>query len=168
MYYIFEYVDSDLLRFVKAHPEGADERDACSLTRQLLVGLAYMHQLGFFHRDIKPENILLKLENSTIRIADFGAARSLRARPPFTDYVGTRWYRAPECLLGTRTYSSPVDVWAAGLVFAELLRGSPLFTGQSSIDQLHRIFSVLGFPDTSATGDWPEFASMVEGRQPHV
>mmetsp|Transcript_29178 Transcript_29178/g.53279 ORF Transcript_29178/g.53279 Transcript_29178/m.53279 type:complete len:463 (+) Transcript_29178:90-1478(+) len=163
LFYIFEYIDSDLLRFVKAHPDGATEDHACLLTRQLLSGLAHMHQHGFFHRDIKPENILLNPEEGTIRIADFGAARSLRARPPFTDYVGTRWYRAPECLLGTRTYSSPVDVWACGLVFAELLRGSPLFTGQSSIDQLHRIFHVLGWPDASPNGDWPEYASMVEG-----
>jgi len=163
LYYIFEYIDSDLLRFVKAHPDGATEDHACLLTRQLLSGLAHMHQHGFFHRDIKPENILLNPEEGTIRIADFGASRSLRARPPFTDYVGTRWYRAPECLLGTRTYSSPVDVWACGLVFAELLRGSPLFTGQSSIDQLHRIFHVLGWPDASPNGDWPEYASMVEG-----
>mmetsp|Transcript_49448 Transcript_49448/g.117647 ORF Transcript_49448/g.117647 Transcript_49448/m.117647 type:complete len:463 (+) Transcript_49448:84-1472(+) len=163
LYYIFEYIDSDLLRFVKAHPDGASECQACALSRQLLTGLAHIHQHGFFHRDIKPENILLNPEQGTIRIADFGASRSLRARPPFTDYVGTRWYRAPECLLGTRTYSSPVDVWAAGLVFAELLRGSPLFTGQSSIDQLHRIFNVLGWPDPSPNGDWPEYAAMVEG-----
>mmetsp|Transcript_54454 Transcript_54454/g.127144 ORF Transcript_54454/g.127144 Transcript_54454/m.127144 type:complete len:884 (+) Transcript_54454:95-2746(+) len=163
LYYIFEYVNSDLLRFVKEHPHGATETEASNLTHQLLSGLAYMHQLGFFHRDIKPENILLNAQQGTVRIADFGASRSLRARPPFTEYVGTRWYRAPEALLGSRTYSSPVDVWAAGLVFAELLRGSALFPGQSTIDQLHRIFQVFGKPDASPSGDWPELSELLVG-----
>ncbi|CAJ1445789.1 unnamed protein product, partial [Effrenium voratum] len=78
--------------------------------------------------------------------------------PPFTDYVGTRWYRAPECLLRDRGYSSPVDVWGSGLVFAELLRGSPIFMGSSSIDQLYKIFAVLGQP----ISDWPDFARLAE------
>jgi len=162
LYYIFEYVNSDLLRFVKEHPKGATEGKACELTRQLLAGLSYMHQLGFFHRDIKPENILYNAQQGTVRLADFGASRSLRARPPFTEYVGTRWYRAPEALLGCRTYSSPVDIWAAGLVFAELLRGSPLFMGQSTVDQLHRIFQVFGKPDTSPSGEWPELSDLLQ------
>merc|ERR1719356_1621687 len=103
-----------------------------------------MHQLGFFHRDVKPENVLLDVPSNSVRLADFGETRSLRARPPFTDYVGTRWYRAPECLLRFRAYSSPVDVWAAGLVLAELLRGGALFCGSSAIDQLYKVFQVLG------------------------
>jgi serine/threonine protein kinase len=155
-YYIFEFVDGDLCKVVKQNPQGLDETRAAELTRQLFAGLAHMHQHNFFHRDIKPENILFETTQGSIRIADFGEARSLRARPPFTDYVGTRWYRAPECLLRDRTYSSPVDVWAAGLVLAELLRGSPVLCGSSSIDQLCKIIAVLGDPYS----DWPEFVRL--------
>ncbi|CAE7712951.1 Mak [Symbiodinium sp. CCMP2592] len=158
LYYIFEYIDSDLCRLVRQNPSGLDETFAAGLARQLFAGLAHIHQHNFFHRDIKPENVLYETKREVVRIADFGESRSLRARPPFTDYVGTRWYRAPECLLRDRGYSSPVDVWSSGLVFAELLRGSPVFMGSSSMDQLYKIFSVLGQP----ISDWPEFTRLAE------
>jgi len=157
LYYIFEFVDSDLRRLLGQYPTGLEESYAAELSRQLFAGLAHMHQHNFFHRDIKPENILFDTDKNTIRIADLGQARSLRARPPFTDYVGTRWYRAPECLLRDRSYSSPVDVWAAGLILAELLRGSPLFCGTSAIDQLYKIFTVIGPPLQS---DWPDYVRL--------
>lgn len=156
LYYIFEFIDSDLGRLVKLHVNGMEEMPAAELARQLFAGVAHMHHHGFFHRDLKPENVLYDTPTNSIRIADLGQARSLRARPPFTDYVGTRWYRAPECLLRDGCYSSPVDVWASGLIFAELVRGSPIFPGSSSIDQLYKIFSVLGQPGN----DWPDFARL--------
>ncbi len=84
------------------------------LSYQILQGLAFMHKHGFFHRDIKPENILMTKD--TLKIADFGLAREIRSRPPFTDYVSTRWYRAPEVLLHSTTYSSPIDLWAVGKI----------------------------------------------------
>lgn len=158
LYYIMEFIDSNLCNLVKAHPQGVEESRVADLSRQLFAGLAHMHQHNFFHRDIKPENILLDTASMSVRIADFGQARSVRAQPPFTDYVGTRWYRAPECLLRDRAYSAPVDVWAAGLVLAELSRGSPVFCGTSSLDQLYKIFQVLGQPDH----DWPEFQKLAE------
>lgn len=160
LYYIFEYVDSDLCRFMKQFPRGIEDRRASLLIRQQFSGLTHMHQHNFFHRDIKPENILLDTASETIRIADLGQARSLRARPPFTDYVGTRWYRAPECLLRDGAYSSPVDVWASGLIWSELLRGSPLFMGTGTIDQLYKIFGVLG---RGTPDDWPNFPKLAEG-----
>jgi len=158
LYYILELIDSNLCHLVKAHPQGVEELRGADLSRQLFAGLAHMHQQNFFHRDIKPDNILLETATMSVRIADFGQARSVRSPPPFTDYVGTRWYRAPECLLRDRAYSSPVDVWATGLVLAELLRGSPVFCGTSSLDQLYKIFQVLGQPDH----DWPEFTKLAE------
>lgn len=158
LYYIFEFIDSDLCRLVKANPNGLEEPRAAELARQLYAGLSHMHLHNFFHRDLKPENILLDSQRETIRIADLGQARSLRARPPFTDYVGTRWYRAPECLLRDKGYSSPVDIWASGLICAELLRGSPLFCGTSTVDQLYKIFTVLG----QSMGDWPDFARLAQ------
>lgn len=158
LYYIFEFLDSDLCRLLKEHTSGLEELRCAALVRQLFTGLAHMHQHNFFHRDMKPENVLLDAASETIRIADLGQARSLRARPPFTDYVGTRWYRAPECLLRDRSYSSPVDIWAGGLIFAELLRGSPLFCGTSTIDQLYKIFQVLHHPTT----DWPDLVRLAQ------
>lgn len=79
-----------------------------------------------------------------IKIADFGLAREIRSKPPFTDYVSTRWYRAPEVILRAPNYNSPIDVFAIGAIMAELFRFSPLFPGASEADQIHKICAVLG------------------------
>lgn len=113
---------------------------------QILQGLNFMHKHGFFHRDIKPENLLCN-GPELIKIADFGLAREIRSRPPYTDYVSTRWYRAPEVLLRSTNYSSPVDIWAVGCIMAELYTLQPLFPGRSEVDQIFRICSILGTPD---------------------
>eukprot|EP00929_Paragymnodinium_shiwhaense_P034241 TRINITY_DN18658_c0_g1_i1.p1 TRINITY_DN18658_c0_g1~~TRINITY_DN18658_c0_g1_i1.p1 ORF type:complete len:817 (-),score=115.53 TRINITY_DN18658_c0_g1_i1:184-2634(-) len=159
LYFIFEFVDSDLCKAMKKYPNGLAEPRAADWTRQLFAGIAHMHQHNFFHRDLKPENVLFNTSKETVRIADFGTCRAVRARPPFTEYVGTRWYRAPECLLRDSAYSTPVDVWASGLIFAELLRGSPAFMGTSSVDQLYKAVVVLGQPKA---GDWPEFQRLAQ------
>ena len=112
---------------------------------QILQGLNFMHKHGFFHRYIKPENLLC-MGPELIKIADFGLSREIRSRPPYTDYVSTRWYRAPEVLLRSTNYSSPIDVWAVGCIMAELYTLQPLFPGRSEVDQLFRICSVLGTP----------------------
>merc|ERR550537_1682277 len=85
---------------------------------QTQQALHHVHKNGYFHRDMKPENLLYS--GDTIKLADFGLAREIRARPPFTDYVSTRWYRAPEVLLRSQSYNSPLDVWACGCIMAEL------------------------------------------------
>ena len=87
---------------------------------QTASGLSYMHKNGFFHRDLKPENLLISSETDVIKIADFGLAREIRSMPPFTDYVSTRWYRAPEIILKSSSYNSPVDIFALGCIMAEL------------------------------------------------
>lgn len=92
-----------------------------------------MHKHGFFHRDLKPENIMISADN-ILKLIDFGLAREIRSRPPFTDYVSTRWYRAPEILLRSTSYNSPVDVFALGCIMAELYLMNPLFNGASEID----------------------------------
>ena len=81
-----------------------------SLLPQVLQGLAFMHKHGYFHRDMKPENLLC-MGPDVVKIADFGLAREIRSRPPYTDYVSTRWYRAPEVLLRSTMYSAPIDIW---------------------------------------------------------
>lgn len=115
--------------------------------KQVMEGLAFMHKHGFFHRDIKPENLLMK--GSTCKIADFGLAREIRSRPPFTEYVSTRWYRAPEVLLRSSSYNSPIDQWACGCIIAELFTLRPLFPGTSEADEIYKICSVLGTPTRS-------------------
>jgi len=110
-----------------------------------------MHKHGFFHRDLKPENLLAN--NEIIKIADFGLAREIRSRPPFTDYVSTRWYRAPEILLRSTTYNSPVDIFALAAIMAELYLLRPLFPGNNETDQIYKICAVLGSPSQA---QWPE------------
>jgi serine/threonine protein kinase len=115
----------------------------------------FLFRNGFFHRDLKPENILCA-SPECVKIADFGLAREIRSQPPYTDYVSTRWYRAPEVLLRSTNYSSPIDVWAVGCIMAELFTRRTLFPGTSEIDQIFKICSVLGTPGAS---DW------VQGQQ---
>uniref|UniRef100_A0A9J8C890 mitogen-activated protein kinase n=1 Tax=Cyprinus carpio carpio TaxID=630221 RepID=A0A9J8C890_CYPCA len=112
---------------------------------QLCRSLDHMHSHGIFHRDVKPENILIK--NDVLKLADFGSCRSIFSRPPHTEYISTRWYRAPECLLTDGHYSQKMDVWSAGCVFFEILSLSPLFPGRNELDQVNKIHDVLGTPD---------------------
>ena len=111
-----------------------------------------------FHRDIKPENLLVK--GDCVKIGDFGLARETNGRPPFTEYISTRWYRAPEILLRSKRYNSAVDIWAAGCIMAELMSLSPLFPGSNEEDELYKICSILGSPTPSM---WNEGVSLASG-----
>ena len=126
---------------------------------QILLGLAYLHKIGYFHRDMKPENLLLTRD--ALKIADFGLAREIRSRPPYTDYVSTRWYRAPEVLLRSSFYSCPIDIFATGGIFAELYSLRPLFPGSSEADEVYKICSVLGTPTASTWPDGLKLASAI-------
>lgn len=97
-----------------------------------------------FHRDLKPENLLES--QGTIKIADFGLAKSINDEVPFTDYVSTRWYRAPEIILGAEQYDFAIDIFAVGCIFAELIMKMPLFPGGNESDQLLKILQILGTP----------------------
>ena len=116
---------------------------------QNLKCLKYMHSANLLHRDLKPSNLLLNSE-CHVKVADFGLARSLDKRPDqqplFTDYVATRWYRAPEILLGSNNYTKGVDMWSLGCILAELLLGKPVFPGTSTLNQLDRVMEVTGRP----------------------
>ena len=124
LYFVFEYVERNLYQMMKDNNNQVDIKDIKNSMYQTFQGLAYIHKNGFFHRDIKPENILMT--GDKVKIADFGLAREIRSKPPYTDYVSTRWYRAPELLLRSTNYNSPVDIFAAGCILAELLLGRPL------------------------------------------
>lgn len=123
--------------------QGCPDELTQQITYQTLKGVAYCHSQGCLHRDIKPENILLTAEGQ-VKLCDFGFARMLSPGEIYTDYVATRWYRAPELLVGDTQYGTPVDVWAVGCVCAELIRGNALWPGRSDVDQLYLIRKTLG------------------------
>lgn len=118
-----------------------------------------MHKHGFFHRDMKPENMLVM--GDVTKIADFGLAREIRSRPPFTDYVSTRWYRAPEILLRSVNYNSPVDIFACGAIMAELYLMRPLFPGNNETDQIYKTCAVLGSPSQAQWAEGYQLASKI-------
>ncbi|KAK6631023.1 hypothetical protein RUM44_003195 [Polyplax serrata] len=152
LYFVFEYMQANLYQLMKERGRLFPEAVIRNIVFQILQGLAFMHRNGFFHRDMKPENLLC-CGPELIKIADFGLAREIRSRPPYTDYVSTRWYRAPEVLLHSTTYGSPIDIWAVGCITAELYTFRPLFPGSSEIDEMFKICSILGTPDRK---EWPE------------
>ncbi|KAH8287953.1 hypothetical protein KR018_009334 [Drosophila ironensis] len=165
LYFVFEYMKENLYQMIKDRDTHLPEPELKSILFQVLTGLAFMHRHGFFHRDLKPENLLCSGPD-LIKIADFGLAREIRSRPPFTDYVSTRWYRAPEVLLHSTNYGSTIDLWAMGCIMAELYTFRPLFPGSSEVDQLFKICSVLGTPEKN---DWPDgyrLAAMIHFRYP--
>lgn len=152
LYFIFEYMKENLYQLIKERNKLFPESAIRNIMYQILQGLAFIHKHGFFHRDLKPENLLC-MGPELVKIADFGLAREIRSRPPYTDYVSTRWYRAPEVLLRSTSYSSPIDIWAVGCIMAEVYTLRPLFPGASEIDTIFKICQVLGTPKKT---DWPE------------
>ncbi|XP_077100420.1 serine/threonine-protein kinase MAK isoform X11 [Siphateles boraxobius] len=153
LYFVFEYMKENLYQLMKDRENKMfTENELRNIMFQVLSGLAFVHKHGFFHRDMKPENLLC-MGPELVKIADFGLAREIRSRPPYTDYVSTRWYRAPEVLLRSPVYSSPIDIWAVGCIMAELYTLRPLFPGNSEVDEIFKICQVLG---TVKKSDWPE------------
>ncbi|CAH6840007.1 Cdkl1 [Phodopus roborovskii] len=133
-----------MLKVVASLFSGVPEHLMKSIIWQTLQAVNFCHKHNCIHRDVKPENILIT-KHSIIKLCDFGFARLLTGPGDYyTDYVATRWYRSPELLVGDTQYGPPVDVWAIGCVFAELLSGVPLWPGKSDVDQLYLIRKTLG------------------------
>ncbi|PKC74103.1 Pkinase-domain-containing protein [Rhizophagus irregularis] len=194
LYFVFEYMEGNLYQLIKdRRGKKLNEKIVQSIIFQILEGLYFIHSYGIFHRDMKPENILIStqkkitceydVENDPntknnwsddiddefeymVKVGDFGLAREIKSKPPYTDYVSTRWYRAPEVLLRSNSYSAPIDLWAVGTILAELFTLNPLFPGYSEIDQLYTISKVLGSPNVKSElnvqtdgiggGEWKE------------
>lgn len=169
-----EHMDGNLYQLMKARDHKLFEPAAVkSILAQIMSGLEHIHAHHFFHRDIKPENILVTPSSSSestnnlrryssalltppstpptyaVKIADFGLARETSSKLPYTTYVSTRWYRAPEVLLRAGEYSAPVDIWAIGAMAVEIATLRPLFPGGNEVDQVWRICEVMGSP-----GNW--------------
>lgn len=148
LYLAIEFLPKNLLKLLEDNKNGLDQCLIMKIMFQLAKALIYMHNNDFIHRDIKPENILLS-EDNNVKLCDFGFARALPSKngSVLTDYVATRWYRAPELLLGEAAYGKEMDYWAMGCIMGELIDGRPLFPGDDELTQLNVIQRVLGnFP----------------------
>ncbi|KAL1297819.1 hypothetical protein AAFC00_006348 [Neodothiora populina] len=177
LYLVFEYLDLDLKKYMEALPVSQGGRgkplpEGCMDGRgghlglgeamvkrfmmQLCQGIRYCHAHRILHRDLKPQNLLIDKEGN-LKLADFGLARAFGVPlRTYTHEVVTLWYRSPEILLGGRQYSTGVDMWSIGCIFAEMATRKPLFPGDSEIDEIFKIFRVLGTPSEQ---DWPGVTS---------
>lgn len=141
---VFEFLDQDLKKYLDVCDSGLEIPILKSFLYQLLTGVAYCHHHRVLHRDLKPPNLLINREGQ-LKLADFGLARAFGIPVrSYTHEVVTLWYRAPDILMASRRYSTPVDIWSVGCIFAEMCNGRPLFSGTSEADQLDKIFRLLG------------------------
>ncbi|XP_043930474.1 MAPK/MAK/MRK overlapping kinase isoform X2 [Protopterus annectens] len=143
---ICELMDKNIYELIRGRRHPLPEKKIKNYMFQLCKSLDHMHRNGIFHRDVKPENILIK--NDVLKLADFGSCRSVYSKQPFTEYISTRWYRAPECLLTDGFYGYKMDVWSAGCVLFEITSFQPLFPGLNEVDQISKIHDILGTPDS--------------------
>lgn len=159
---VFEYLDQDLKKYLDVCEHGLDINIVKSFLYQLLTGVAYCHHHRVLHRDLKPQNLLINREGE-LKLADFGLARAFGIPVrSYTHEVVTLWYRAPDVLLGSRKYSTPVDVWSIGCIFAEMVNGAPLFKGTTEETQLDLIFRHLGTPNDTT---YPAFRELPDFRE---
>lgn len=157
---VFEYLDQDLKKYLDDHGGIISRTVIKSFLYQLIDGVGYCHEKRVLHRDLKPQNLLINKRTGELKICDFGLARS--SGIPVRSYsheVVTLWYRAPDVLMGSRNYSTPIDMWSAGCIFAEMATGRPLFPGSNATDQLIRIFKKLGTPNEET---WPGVRKLPE------
>ncbi|KAG4302865.1 hypothetical protein PCANB_000873 [Pneumocystis canis] len=160
---VFEYMDKDLKKYMDSHGNGGalDPNITKSFMYQLLKGIAFCHDNRVLHRDLKPQNLLIN-KRGQLKLADFGLARAFGIPVnTFSNEVVTLWYRAPDVLLGSRTYSTSIDIWSAGCIMAEMYTGRPLFPGSNNDDQLLKIFRLMGTPNEHT---WPGISQYPEYR----
>ncbi|XP_028397423.1 cyclin-dependent-like kinase 5 [Dendronephthya gigantea] len=157
---VFEYCDQDLKKYFDSCQGEVDANIVKSFMYQLLRGLAFCHANNVLHRDLKPQNLLIN-KDGELKLGDFGLARPFGI--PVRCYsaeVVTLWYRPPDVLMGAKIYTTSIDMWSAGCIFAELSNGGrPLFPGSDVDDQLRKIYKILGSPNEEA---WPGMTKLPE------
>nr|XP_045253599.1 MAPK/MAK/MRK overlapping kinase isoform X7 [Macaca fascicularis] len=141
---ICELMDMNIYELIRGRRYPLSEKKIMHYMYQLCKSLDHIHRNGIFHRDVKPENILIKQD--VLKLGDFGSCRSVYSKQPYTEYISTRWYRAPECLLTDGFYTYKMDLWSAGCVFYEIASLQPLFPGVNELDQISKIHDVIGTP----------------------
>ncbi|CAL5433168.1 unnamed protein product [Camellia sinensis] len=150
VYIVSELMDTDLHQIIRSNQPLTD--DHCQyFMYQLLRGLKYVHSANVLHRDLKPSNLFLNA-NCDLKIADFGLARTTSETDFMTEYVVTRWYRAPELLLNCSEYTAAIDVWSVGCILGEIATREPLFPGRDYVEQLRLITELLGSPNDTCLG----------------
>ncbi|KAK7463743.1 hypothetical protein VKT23_005679 [Stygiomarasmius scandens] len=159
VFVVMDFIEHDLKSLLTLMPSPFLQSEIKTLMLQLLSAVSHCHANWILHRDLKTSNLLMN-NRGTIKVADFGLAR--RYGDPvgvggMTQLVVTLWYRAPEILLGATTYSTAVDMWSVGCIFAELLLKEPLFQAQSEMELLSMIFKLLGPPTNNS---WPGYSSL--------
>ncbi|KAI1925870.1 negative regulator of the PHO system [Ophidiomyces ophidiicola] len=158
---VFEYMDRDLKKYMDIRGDRGqlDYATIVSFMQQLLRGIAFCHENRVLHRDLKPQNLLIN-NKGHLKLADFGLARAFGIPVnTFSNEVVTLWYRAPDVLLGSRTYNTSIDIWSAGCIMAEMYTGRPLFPGTTNEDQLQKIFRLMGTPSERS---WPGISQFPE------
>jgi serine/threonine protein kinase len=158
---VFEYMDKDLKKYMDSRGDRGqlDYVTIKSFMQQLLQGIAFCHENRVLHRDLKPQNLLINSKGH-LKLADFGLARAFGIPVnTFSNEVVTLWYRAPDVLLGSRTYNTSIDIWSAGCIMAEMYTGRPLFPGTTNEDQLQKIFRLMGTPSERS---WPGISQFPE------
>lgn len=148
IYILFEFMDIDLYTLIRENMLGDQHKRY--ILYQTAKAIYYLHTAELIHRDIKPSNVLVN-EDCSSKLCDFGLVRSLQQEdeglpPVLTEYIATRWYRAPEILLGSKKYSKPTDVWSFGCMLGEVLMGKPMFPGNSTLNQIERVITWTGPP----------------------
>ena len=147
LFLIFEYFNQDMKKYLDKLQAPMPHDRVRSILYQLIKGTMHCHERRIMHRDLKPSNLLVNPEGTKIKIADFGLARTMGLPlKTYTHEVVTLWYRAPEVLLGSKIYSTAIDIWSIGAIFFELAHKKPLFAGDSEIGQIFRIFRTMGTP----------------------
>ncbi|GER44796.1 kinase family protein [Striga asiatica] len=157
IYMVMEYMEHDLKALMETMKQPFSQSEVKCLMLQLLSGVNYLHDNWVLHRDLKTSNLLLN-NCGELKICDFGLARQYGSPlKPYTQLVVTLWYRAPELLLGTKQYSTAIDMWSLGCIMAELLSKEPLFNGKTEFEQLGKIFKILGTPNETI---WPGYSKL--------
>lgn len=184
LHIVMEPMNQSLYQFIQTHEGKRPGADAVrSMLAQLLSALRHIHHHGYFHRDVKPENILVTATKQyyggrvpperandvyMLKLCDYGLSRHVSNTKSLTQYVSTRWYRAPEILLRHSAYTFPIDMWAFATVAAELVNAQPMFPGNNEVDQIWQIVAKLGHPlyrnrtSTHLGGTWPAAVHLAE------
>lgn len=163
---VFELMNNNIYEMIRGRRHYIAEERVKLLMYQLCKAMDHMHRNGIFHRDIKPENVLVIEE--LLKVADFGSCRGIYSKQPYTEYISTRWYRAPECLLTDGYYGYKMDMWGVGCVMFEVLALFPLFPGTNEMDQINKIHNVIGTPPPEVLAKFKKYAAHIDFNFPET